>query len=272
MVEMRHGSDPLADTGPGSLRVLVAEGRGLVRAGLRVLLDSQDGMVVAAEAATADEAVAAARAVEPDVVLMDLDLPATGGVEAVRRLLDELPDGATRVVMVMKSESDAAVFDALHAGATGLILEDADPEELVEAVRVVARGEALLAPGLASRLVADFMSRPERLRATPDKLDALTAREREVVALVAFGLRNEEIAERLVVTRATAKTHVSRALGKLGARDRAQLVVLAYEAGVVRPGEAVPTPAAAPAPAARFGRYAADRRRIRRPALRAVAA
>jgi DNA-binding NarL/FixJ family response regulator len=181
---------------------------------------------------------------------------------------------ATRVVMLMTSESDEAVFGALRAGATGLLLKDAGPDELVTAVRVVARGDAQLAPGLASRLVADFMSRPERLRATPAELEELTAREREVVALVACGLSNEEIAEQLVVTRATAKTHVSRALCKLHARDRAQLVVLAYEAGLVRPGRpvaAAPAPAAVPAQVARFGRYA-PRGRVRQAALRAVAA
>src|ERR671918_1159491 len=133
--------------------------------------------------------------------------------------------------MLMTSEDDEAVFGALRAGATGLLLKDADPDELVAAVRVVADGEALLAPGLASRLLADFMSRPERLRSTPEELEELTAREGEVVGLVACGLSNEEIAEQLVVTRATAKTHVSRALVKLHARDRSQLVVLAYEAG-----------------------------------------
>jgi DNA-binding NarL/FixJ family response regulator len=166
------------------------------------------------------------------------------------------------------------VFGALRAGATGLLLKDTGPDELVAAVRIVAQGEALLAPGLASRLVADFMSRPERLRATPWQLEELTAREREVVSLVACGLSNEEIAEQLVVTRATAKTHVSRALCKLHARDRAQLVVLAYEAGLVRPGKPVPAPsepAGVPAEVARFGRYA-PHGRVRRAALRPVAA
>jgi DNA-binding NarL/FixJ family response regulator len=273
MAHTLHRLEPLGDRDPRPLRVVVAQGQGLVRAGFRVLLDGQDGIVVAAEAATADEAVEATRAIGPDVVLMHLDLPATGGIEATRRLLEEVPDGATRIVMLMPSESDEAVFGALRAGATGLLLEDADPEELVAAVRVVARGEALLAPGLATRLVADFMSRPERLRSTPEELEELTAREREVVALVACGLSNEEIAEQLVVTRATAKTHVSRALCKLHARDRAQLVVLAYEAGLVRPGRPVPAQdrAAAPSPVTRFGRYAA-RGRIRQPALRPVAA
>jgi len=267
--------EPLIVADGGPLRVVIAEGQGLVRAGFRVLLEHQEGMVVTAEAATADEAVAATRAIAPDVVLLDLDLPGGGGIEATRRLLEEAPDGATRVVMLMTSDSDEAVLGALRAGATGLLLKDADPDELVAAVRVVAHGDAQLAPGLASRLVADFMSRPERLRCSPAELEELTAREREVVALVACGLSNEEIAEQLVVTRATAKTHVSRALCKLHARDRAQLVVLAYEAGLVRPGRpaaAAPVaPAAVPAPIARFGRYG-PRGRVRQAALRPVAA
>jgi DNA-binding NarL/FixJ family response regulator len=263
--EISMESLSLVDDGP--LRVVIAEGHGLVRAGLRVLLDTQDGIAVVGEAASADEALAVARSAPPDVVLMDLDVPGGGGVEATRRLLEVVPEGATRVVMVMSYETDEAVFGALRAGATGLLVRDADPEELVAAVRVVARGEAVLAPGLASRLVADFMARPERLRATPAELEELTAREREVVALVASGLSNEQIAEQLVVTRATAKTHVSRALSKLHARDRAQLVVLAYEAGLVRAGR--PEPAASPA--TRFGRYDAHGR-VRRAALRPVAA
>jgi DNA-binding NarL/FixJ family response regulator len=239
-----------------------------VRAGIRVLLERQDDMVVTAEAAIADEAVAAVRASAPDVVLMDLDLPWSGGIEATRRVLDAM---ATRVVMLMTSHGDDAVFGALRAGATGLVLKDADPDELVSAVRVVAQGEAQLAPRLASRLVADFVAQPERLRCTPEELDELTAREREVVALVACGMSNEEIAEHLVVTRATAKTHVSRALCKLHARDRAQLVVLAYEAGLVRPGRPVPSAPPAPSPIARFGRYG-PHGRVRRAALRPVAA
>jgi DNA-binding NarL/FixJ family response regulator len=261
---------PLSVYDGGPLRAAIAEGQGLVRAGLRILLEHQDDMVVVADAATVDEVVEAARSKVPDVVLVDLDLPGAGGIEAARRLLEEVPDGATRVVMLMTSQADDAVFGALRAGATGLLLKDAGPDELLAAVRVVARGEALLAPGVASRLVEDFMSRPERLRSTPEELDELTAREREVVALVACGLSNEEIAEQLVVTRATAKTHVSRALCKLHARDRAQLVVLAYEAGLVRPGR--PVPAAAEPPAvARFGRYA-PRGRVRRAGLRPLAA
>jgi DNA-binding NarL/FixJ family response regulator len=237
------------------LRVVIAEAQGLVRAGFRALLERQDAIVVAAEAATGDEAVAAARAVRPDVVLVDMDLPGTGGLEAAREILDEAPAGATRVLMLMTSDGDDAVFGALRAGATGLLLKDTEPDELVAAVRIVARGEAALAPAPARRLVADFLSRPERLRSTPEQLEELTAREREVVALVAYGLSNAEIADRLVVTRATAKTHVSRALCKLHARDRAQLVALAYEVGLVRAGPDRPyrsVTAAAPAAVAKL--------------------
>jgi DNA-binding NarL/FixJ family response regulator len=256
----------------GPLRVVIADGQGLVRAGFRLLLEHQDDMVVTAEAATAEDAVAAVLATAPDVVLIDLDLPGAGGIEAARRIVEERPEGATRVVILMSSPSDEAVFGALRAGSTGLLLKDTEPDALVAAVRVVARGEALLVPELASRLVADFMARPERLRSSPEQLAELTAREREVVALVACGLSNEEIAGQLVVTRATAKTHVSRALCKLHARDRAQLVVLAYEAGLVGAGQAVPArDPAAPSAVHRFGRYGARGRR-RPAALQPVAA
>jgi DNA-binding NarL/FixJ family response regulator len=260
-------TDPDISTHP--IQVVVADGQGLVRAGFRVLLERQDGMVVAGEARNAAEAVAESHATAPDVVLLDVDLPGGGGIEAARRILDESPDGATRVVLLMASESDEAVFGALRAGVTGLLPKDADPSALVAAVQAVARGEALLAPGVASRLLADYMSRPERLRSTPEQLEELTSREREVVALVAAGLSNEEIAEQLVVTRATAKTHVSRALCKLHARDRAQLVVLAYEAGLVRPTPKGPGRSDVLSPV-RFGRYASTRGR--QPALDAVAA
>jgi DNA-binding NarL/FixJ family response regulator len=236
------------------LRVVVAEGQGLVRAGFRALLERQDAIVVSGEAATGEEAVAAARATRPDVVLLDIDLPGTGGLEAARAILDDAPAGRTRVLMLMTSPSDDALFGALRVGATGLLLKDTEADELAAAVRIVAQGEALLAPALARRLVADFLSRPERLRATPEQFDELTAREREVVALVAYGLSNEEIAERLVVSRATAKTHVSRSLCKLHARDRAQLVALAYEVGLVRAGGEQPGDdrAVGPAPVARI--------------------
>jgi DNA-binding NarL/FixJ family response regulator len=222
---------------PGeSLRVLIAEREGLVRAGLRALLERQDGIAVVAEAAAGDEAVAEAVRLRPDVVVMAAALPGLDGIEATRRIMAAVDAGETDVLMVMNGAGDDGVFAALRAGATGLLLRDVEADALVAAVRVVARGETLLAPALASRVVGDFLSRPERLHSTPQELEELTAREREVVALVACGLSNDEIAERLVVTRATAKTHVSRALCKLHARDRAQLVVLAYECGLVRPG------------------------------------
>jgi DNA-binding NarL/FixJ family response regulator len=214
------------------LRVLIVEQERLVRAGFRALLERHDDVSVVAEVASGDEAVAEAVRVQPDVVLM------VGDVDAARQIVA----GRTDVLMLMTDADDDRVFAALRAGVRGLLLEDAEPEALVDAVRVVARGEMVLAPAFASRLVADFLSRPERLEWTPRQLEELTAREREVVALVACGLSNEEIAERLVVTRATAKTHVSRALCKLHARDRAQLVVLAYECGLVRPGPRRVTP------------------------------
>jgi DNA-binding NarL/FixJ family response regulator len=222
---------------PGvSLRVLIAEREGLVRAGLRALLERQEGIAVVAEAAAGDDAVAEAVRLRPDVVVMAAALPELDGIEATRRIMAAVDAGETDVLMLMDGAGDDGVFAALRAGATGLLLRDVDADALVAAVRVVGRGETLLAPALASRVVSDFLSRPERLHSSPEELDELTAREREVVALVACGLSNDEIAERLVVTRATAKTHVSRALCKLHARDRAQLVVLAYESGLVRPG------------------------------------
>jgi DNA-binding NarL/FixJ family response regulator len=252
------------------LRVLIAEGQGLVRAGFRGLLDAQADMSAAAEAATADEAVAAARAIRPDVALIDLGLPG-GGLEATRRILAEAEDAATRVVILIGSRSDKAVLDALRAGATGLLLRDAGPDDLIESVRVVAAGQAMLPPSLAGCVVADFLSRPERLSSTPEQLEELTPRECEVVALVASGLSNEEIAERLVVTRATVKTHVSRALYKLHARDRAQLVVMAYEAGLVRPRPRQVGAAGRPVPFAGIG-HAPAKGSLRRPSLRPVAA
>jgi DNA-binding NarL/FixJ family response regulator len=265
---------PAAET----LRVVVAEGQGLVRAGFRALLESQAGMRVAAEAATTGEAVAAAREARPDVVLVDMNLPGGGGLEAAHRILAHGDPGETSVLMLISTPGDEAVFGALRAGASGVLLRDADPEELVDAVRVVAGGDAVLAPSVARAVVADFLSRPQRLRSTPEQLEELTPRELEVVALVACGLSNEEISKRLVVTHATAKTHVSRALCKLHARDRAQLVVLAYEAGLVRPGprwSEPPTPTAVAMPpvsrpVAQPFRPAAQR--FRPAALRPVAA
>lgn len=235
-----HAEGGREDDGSAQIRVLIAEGQRLVRAGFRALLERQEGICVAAEAGSGEETVATALRARPDVVLMDIALPGLDGLEATRRILADMAPGETRVLMLMTSASDDAVFGALRAGATGLLLKDAAAGTLVDAVRVIACGETPLAPSLARRLVADYLTGPERLRSTPEALEELTAREREVVALVARGLSNHEIAERLVVTHATAKTHVSRALYKLHARDRAQLVALAYETGLVRPGPRFP--------------------------------
>jgi DNA-binding NarL/FixJ family response regulator len=228
-------SAPRPEPGGEALRVLIAEGHGLVRAGFRALIEGQSDMCVAGEAPTAEQALARALELRPDVVIIDADIPG-GGADAAYRILAATDQGAIRVVMLFAEPRDEAVLAAVRAGATGLLLKDAEPDDLVGALRVVAAGDALLAPSLARALVDDFLSRPERLRSSPEQLDELTPREREVVGLVACGLSNEEIAAQLVVTRATAKTHVSRALCKLHARDRAQLVVLAYEAGLVQAG------------------------------------
>jgi DNA-binding NarL/FixJ family response regulator len=239
---MRYALHAVGPPGPPAIRVLIAEGSGLLRAGLRALLETEPGLWVVAEAGTGEHAVAAARATAPDVVLMDAGLPGLGGVGATERILAGAAPGATGVVMLLADGEDALVFPALRAGAKGVLLEDGDPPALVAALRAVARGDAALAPSVARQVVADLLRRPERLHSTPEELEELTAREREVVGLVACGLTNEEIAERLVVTRATAKTHVSRAMCKLHARDRAQLVVLAYETGLVRSGPPLQAP------------------------------
>jgi DNA-binding NarL/FixJ family response regulator len=221
------------------LRVVIADAHGLTRAGLRALLDSYADVEVVAEAATGDEVVDVTRAARPDAVVIDASLPADGGLEATQRILEA---ACSDVVLLLNSAADDAVFGALRAGAKGLLLKDAGPDELAAAVRAVAAGNAMLAPAIARRLVEDFATRPRRPADTLDQLPELTTREREVLELVAGGLSNEEISKRLVVTRATAKTHVSRILCKLDVRDRAQLVVLAYESGIVRPG-GVPVPA-----------------------------
>jgi DNA-binding NarL/FixJ family response regulator len=237
VIPLHREPTPDGSRSPLLVRLLVADGHGLVRGALRALLDREGDMTVVAEAATGEEALAEAERTSPDVVLIDGALPGLEPIEATRRILHGGgAAGEIRVLLLMTSACDDAVFSGLRAGASGMLLKDARPEELVVAVRVVARGEVLLAPPVAGRVVADFLSRPERLDSSAEQLEELTPREREVVSLVACGLSNDEIAERLVVTRATAKTHVSRALCKLNARDRAQLVVLAYETGLVRPG------------------------------------
>ncbi|GAB2952797.1 response regulator transcription factor [Micromonospora polyrhachis] len=212
-----------------TVRVLLADDQTLVRAGFRVLLERAPDIEVVGEAADGDEAIAATRAHRPDVVLMDVRMPGTDGLTAARRILADERLPGVRVVMLTTFELDEYVYAALHAGASGFLLKDLEPEELRRAVRVVAAGDALLAPAVTRRLIAAYAGGP----AVPG-VHTLTAREREVVALVADGLSNAEVGMRLRMSPATAKTHTNRAMVKLGARDRAQLVVFAYRSGLAR--------------------------------------
>lgn len=213
-----------------SRRVILAEGEALVRAGLRALLEEDGTVTVVGEAATGEETLALAGELNPDVVLVDAGLPGLDSVETTRRLL---AGSGVPVMLLTTSETDQHTYAALRAGASGVVLKDTEPSELVRAVAVLARGDALLSPGFTRRLIADFASRPEPSQRGDERVAVLTSREREVVGLVAMGLSNGEIAEELVLSPATARTHVSRAMVKLGARDRSQLVVFAYETGLV---------------------------------------
>jgi DNA-binding NarL/FixJ family response regulator len=215
------------------ISVLVADDQDLVRVGLRTLIESEEGMRVAGEAADGLSAVALAVAERPDVVLMDVRMPGIDGLEATRRIAADPALAGTRIVVLTTFEVDEYVFDALRYGASGFLLKDTRPAELLEAIRVVAGGGALLAPSVTRTVVREFASRGPRTLKPHPRLGSLTEREREVVALVGEGLSNDEIAERLVVSPATARTHVSRAMVKLDARDRAQLVVFAYQSGLV---------------------------------------
>ena len=215
------------------IRVLIADDQDLVRIGLRTLLDSEDGITVVGEAADGLAAVEQARALRPDIVLMDVRMPGIDGIEATRRIVADGTLGGTRVVVLTTFEIDAYVFDALRHGASGFLTKDTKPAELIRAIHLVASGEALLSPSVTRKVVREFASRPSRVLKPHPQLDALTDREREIVGLVGEGLSNDEIAERLVVSPATARTHVSRAMVKLSARDRAQLVVFAYQSGLV---------------------------------------
>jgi DNA-binding NarL/FixJ family response regulator len=215
--------------------VVIADDQALVRGGFKVLLDSALDIEVVGEAATGEEAVRVATASRPDVVLMDIRMPKLDGLEATRRIVSDANLAGVRVLIVTTFEVDEYVFEALRSGASGFVVKDIEPSELIQAVRVVARGDALLSPGVTRRLIGEFAGRPGASRLQAPALDVLTDREREVMALVAAGRSNDEIAADLYVSPATAKTHVSRAMAKLGARDRAQLVVMAYESGLVAP-------------------------------------
>ncbi|MFE4518033.1 response regulator [Kitasatospora sp. NPDC056783] len=221
------------------IRVLLADDQLLVRAGFRALLDIEDDLAVVGEADDGEAALRLARELVPDVVLMDVRMPRMDGLEATRRIAEDPALSSVRVVVLTTFELDEYVFEALRSGASGFLVKDTEPADLLRAVRVAVAGDALLSPGVTRRLIGEFAARskaPEAGAAAPSDVSMLTEREREVLALVGMGLSNEEIARRLVVSPLTAKTHVSRAMVKLGARDRAQLVVLAYESGLVRPG------------------------------------
>jgi DNA-binding NarL/FixJ family response regulator len=217
------------------IAVVLADDEGLVRSGFKVLLDVEDDISVVAEATDGAEAVERARATRPDVVLMDIRMPGLDGIAATAQIARTPGLERVRVVILTTYDTDEHVFEALAAGASGFLLKDAGPAELLHAIRVVAAGDALLAPRITRRLIAQFTARRTAARAARDRLAVLTGREREVLALVGQGLSNDEIGTRLFLSPATARTHVSHAMVKLGARDRAQLVVIAYQTGLVSP-------------------------------------
>jgi DNA-binding NarL/FixJ family response regulator len=222
-----------------SLSVLIVDDQELVRAGFRMILDAEEDIEVAGEAADGQEAVAEAQRLQPDVVLMDVRMPVVDGIEATRRLL---ADGKTRakVVMLTTFDMDEYVYDALRAGASGFLLKDVPPEQLVAGIRAVAAGDALLAPSITRRVIEEFVRRPpSSVRTLPPELAELTARELEVLKLIARGLSNAEIAKELFVSETTVKTHVGHVLTKLGLRDRVQAVVFAYESGLVHRGSSI---------------------------------
>jgi DNA-binding NarL/FixJ family response regulator len=218
------------------IRVVVADDQELVRAGFRVLIDSADDLEVVGEAADGEEAVQVVLAQQPDVVLMDVRMPLLDGIEATRRICQKKETARSKIIMLTTFDRDEYVHDALRAGASGFLLKDARPADLLDAIRTVAGGEALLAPRVTRRLIEEFLQLRPSERASPKALEVLTDRERDVLKLVAQGRSNAEIADALVMSHATAKTHVSRILTKMHARDRSQLVVLAYEIGLISPG------------------------------------
>ena len=228
-----------ATSAPGSapIKVLLADDEGLVRSGFKVLLDLEDDITVVGEATNGVEAVEQARATRPDVVLMDIRMPKLDGIQATSRIVKTPGLEKVRILILTTYDTDAYVFEALQTGASGFLLKDAGPAELLHAIRVVAAGEALLAPRITRRLIAQVTAQRTAAQDAENRLAVLTEREREVLALVGQGLSNDEIGAELFLSPATARTHVSHAMVKLGARDRAQLVVIAYQTGLVSPGQ-----------------------------------
>jgi DNA-binding NarL/FixJ family response regulator len=217
------------------IRVLLVDDEGLVRSGFRLLLDSEDDIEVVGEAVNGEDAIAQARATRPDVVLMDIRMPHVDGIQAIRRITATAGLQDVRILVLTTYDTDGYVFDALDAGASGFLLKDAGPAELLHGIRVVAAGDALLAPRITRRLIGQFTARRAADRSADERLSVLTVREREVLALVGRGMSNDEIGAELFLSPATARTHVSHAMTKLAARDRAQLVVIAYQTGLVGP-------------------------------------
>jgi DNA-binding NarL/FixJ family response regulator len=219
-----------------TIRVLLVDDQALIRAGFRMILDAEEDMEVVGECADGTQAVDSARRLTPDVVLMDIRMPEMDGIEATQRIAAREGEAGPRVLMLTTFDLDEYVYDALRAGASGFLLKDVPAEELVNGIRVVAQGEALLAPSVTKRLIQEFSRGAPAQRSAPAELEELTPRELEVFTQMARGLSNAEIAEELVVSETTVKTHVARVLMKLGVRDRVQAVVLAYETGLVQPG------------------------------------
>ncbi|HSJ50056.1 MAG TPA: response regulator transcription factor [Actinomycetota bacterium] len=218
-----------------TLRLLLVDDQALVRSGFRMLVEAQPDMEVVGEAADGHEAVAEARRARPDVVLMDIRMPKMDGIEATRLITEDEATSTCRVLILTTYDLDEYVFRGLRAGASGFLLKDVAPEDLVKAIRVVADGESLLSPSVTRRLIEEFVRTPDATAEIPPGLNTLTEREREILELIGHGLANREIAERLYLSMATVKTHVNRVFSKLDLRDRAQAVVLAYESGLVRP-------------------------------------